>query len=441
MAAPVRPCCRRWPASARTLRSPRGRPSSACRRRRRATIAGAVARCSASTSAWRSPAGTGVRDELGDAGRGSRSHPSAGARAAVERRHAARRGPSWPGSPRRPGAGRCVPPNRPQLHSWTSSAAVRPGATSRSASSSSSSRRSSQRSSSASWLSSSSSTVNPGGRPASTGNSNRIRRAKACSVPIGAWSRPSSAARAPRVGRRLGRARSRRRWRSSAAAFSVNVMAAIASIGTPSSTSVRMRPTSAVVLPAPAPASTNSVAAVSVRMRSRAAVVRRERRAGARPRPSSSRRRRAAQLIGRPAPRPVGEPRGPATGRGACAPTPPTAGACRGRRARSTSSRRSAGSVGGRGIGREDAGLDAVDDAAEVLRRPALQTSSSSVSATRWNVGLKKVYSARTGASGRPSSGTGGGGVDRELEARAAERRVVGRDACRARRRCPSCGR
>ena len=91
-----------------------------------------------------------------------------------------------------------------------------PGATSRSASSSSSSRRSSQRSSSASWLSSSSSTLNPGGRPASTGNSNRMRRAKACSVPIGAWSRASRAAlarrrRATRRGARAGGGAARRR--------------------------------------------------------------------------------------------------------------------------------------------------------------------------------------------------------------------------------------
>ena len=61
------------------------------------------------------------------------------------------------------------------------------------------------------------------------------------------------------------------RWRNSPAAFSVNVIAAIDSIGTPSSTSVTTRPTSALVLPAPAPASTNSVAAVSVRIRSRSA--------------------------------------------------------------------------------------------------------------------------------------------------------------------------
>ena len=73
------------------------------------------------------------------------------------------------------------------------------------------------------------------------------------------------------------RSRSRSRWRSSPAAFSVNVMAAMASIGTSASTSPRMRPTRAVVLPAPAPASTNSVVSRSSAMRSRRRLVRRRR--------------------------------------------------------------------------------------------------------------------------------------------------------------------
>ena len=63
----------------------------------------------------------------------------------------------------------------------------------------------------------------------------------------------------------------RSRWRSSAAAFSVNVIAAIDVIGTPRRTSPSTRSTSALVLPAPAPASTNKLPSRSVVMRSLAA--------------------------------------------------------------------------------------------------------------------------------------------------------------------------
>ena len=134
---------------------------------------------------------------------------------AVERRHVARRGPSWPGSPRPPGARSACRRTSPNSRSWTSSAAGEPGYGLTIGVVEQSSSRSSQRSSSASSLSSSSSTSKPGGRPASTGNSNRMRRAKACSVPIGAWSRSSSAA-----------------WRSGAAAGLVELGAeAVAQLG------------------------------------------------------------------------------------------------------------------------------------------------------------------------------------------------------------------
>ncbi len=107
-----------------------------------------------------------------------------------------RRGPSWHGSPGRSGARRSARRSRSNSHSSTN---ARPPSTSPPAGSGSSSRRSSRSShcsSNARPLSSSSSTVKPGGRPASMGKSNSTRRANACSVPIGAWSRRSSAAAA-----------------------------------------------------------------------------------------------------------------------------------------------------------------------------------------------------------------------------------------------------
>ena len=63
---------------------------------------------------------------------------------------------------------------------------------------------------------------------------------------------------------------SRTRSRSSAAAFSVNVIAAIARIGTigRGRTSATIRSTSTAVLPVPAPASTNSVSSSSLRIAS-----------------------------------------------------------------------------------------------------------------------------------------------------------------------------
>ena len=140
-------------------------------------------------------------------------------------------------------------PKRSNSHSSTN---ARPPATIPPAGSGSSSRRSSRSShcsSNASPLSSSSSTVKPGGRPASMGKSNSTRRANAWSVPIGAWSRRSSAADACSV-RRVVRAL-RTRVRSSAAAFSVNVIAATPVMSIPSSTRLAMRSTSELVLPAP----------------------------------------------------------------------------------------------------------------------------------------------------------------------------------------------
>src|SRR4051794_28803610 len=61
------------------------------------------------------------------------------------------------------------------------------------------------------------------------------------------------------------------RSRSSAAAASVNVMAARPRMSAPFRTRLTMRPTSAVVFPVPAPASTNSVVSSAVRISSRAA--------------------------------------------------------------------------------------------------------------------------------------------------------------------------
>ncbi len=90
-------------------------------------------------------------------------------------------------------------PKFSKLHSSTS---VRPpsSAVAGSGSLSSRSSRSLHSSSKRRLLSSSSSTPNPGGSPASIGKSLRIRRANACSVPIGAWSRSPSACRADSVG-------------------------------------------------------------------------------------------------------------------------------------------------------------------------------------------------------------------------------------------------
>ena len=133
-------------------------------------------------------------------------------------------------------------------------------------SSSSSSTKRVQRSSNASCDAMSSSTCTRGGSPASTGCSARMRCANAWRVDTAAPSSSSSASVARTAGDRrrrraaTGSSARRMRSRSSAAAFSVNVTAAISRMGTPrSTTSATTRSTSALVLPEPAPASTNRV--------------------------------------------------------------------------------------------------------------------------------------------------------------------------------------
>src|SRR5258706_4283194 len=116
----------------------------------------------------------------------------------------------------------------------------------------------------------SSRTSSRGGKPASSGCSPRSRWAKACNVPIAAESISSSASRQRAetmtdAGGWLATAASswRMRSRSSVAAFSVKVIAAISVSGIPLATIATTRATRIVVLPEPAPASTNSVASSS----------------------------------------------------------------------------------------------------------------------------------------------------------------------------------
>ena len=199
------PCCRCVRAWRGDRGSPPARPAPGrCRRwrrpRRRARPRGRAPRpaCRTVGPAWRRGRRSGARATWGGPGRTGGSALT---------RCSTRSQLAWKSSitRRRPRE----PPNVPHWTSWTSSAAVSPGTTSWSASSRTSSRRSSQRSSRASWLSRSSSTVNPGGRPASTGSSNRRRRANAWSVPIGAWSRASRATRRSGVERAPSSVRSR----------------------------------------------------------------------------------------------------------------------------------------------------------------------------------------------------------------------------------------
>ena len=144
---------------------------------------------------------------------------------------------------------------------------------------SSSSRRSRSfhRSSKARRLVTSSRRSKAGGRPASSGCSVRIRRAKPWSVEIAARStsvraRSARSRRFPSASVRTTCSRdSRNRSRSSDAARSVKVMATIDSIGMARSRTIAtMRPMRAVVLPVPAPASTKRFWSRSVAMSSRA---------------------------------------------------------------------------------------------------------------------------------------------------------------------------
>src|SRR5581483_6182020 len=83
---------------------------------------------------------------------------------------------------------------------------------------------------------------------------------------------PTAAASTGSFSARYARSSSRRiRSRSSVAAASVNVMAAMVRMATPLRTKLTMRSTSTVVLPVPAPASTKSVASRVVRTSARAA--------------------------------------------------------------------------------------------------------------------------------------------------------------------------
>ena len=97
-------------------------PRSASRRRR----AGERGRLARARSAWRSSGGTGVAARSATAGE-QRRRSAAGRGGGVERRRGARRGPSWPGSPRSTRRRPRVPPNVPHCSSCTSSAAAQPG--------------------------------------------------------------------------------------------------------------------------------------------------------------------------------------------------------------------------------------------------------------------------------------------------------------------------
>ncbi len=147
-----------------------------------------------STASCRSPGGVGVQPiARGPVGQVAALRAAAAGEPRVSTHVSTRSQLAWKSCTTRSSPRRTS--NRSQSHSWTKPAAESPGPISWSGSSSRLSSRSSHRSSRASWLSSSSSTVKPGGRPASTGNSNRILRANACSVPMGA---PSSSSRAAR---------------------------------------------------------------------------------------------------------------------------------------------------------------------------------------------------------------------------------------------------
>ena len=63
-------------------------------------------------------------------------------------------------------------------------------------------------------------------------------------------------------------------------------------------------------------------------------------------------------------------------------------------------------------------------------RRRVLHTSSSNAQRDAVELRPEERVLGPHGGVGPAEQGAGGGGVDRELEARAAERRVVGRDAC-----------
>ena len=148
----------------------------------------------------------------------------------------------------------------------------------RSGSARSSSWKAAQRRSEATAELTSSSTSTRGGSPASSGNSLSRRRAKECSVPMAApsswssatWQRPASTV--PRYCPARRSISRRARSRSSSAALSVKVMAAIdRSSASPVATRATTRSTRAVVLPEPAPASTNKVDLRSDLMRARAA--------------------------------------------------------------------------------------------------------------------------------------------------------------------------
>ena len=143
-----------------------------------------------------------------------------------------------------------------------------------SASCSSRSRSSRQRFSNMSCEPISSSTSIRGGSPASMGNSDRMRCANECRVPRAARSSSSMAAAHDRASRSLPTearvSSSRTRCRSSLAAFSVKVIAAMSVMAMPDLTVATMRSTSAVVFPEPAPASTKRVSSSEVRMQVRA---------------------------------------------------------------------------------------------------------------------------------------------------------------------------
>ena len=182
----------------------------------------------------------------------------------------------------------------------------------------------------------SSATVNAGSTPASTGRSLRRSAANAWIVEMGAISRSSSAVRnrsraAPTSWRRDS-IRSRILTRSSAAAFSVNVIATTAARrARPEATRDSTRSTSNCVLPVPAPASTTKLRSRSVRMRRRAASSRSGAAIIRSPTSRSGRRSRDPSAFARPAARargrtPVGRNStcsGPRSSRGAAETRPP----------------------------------------------------------------------------------------------------------------------
>ena len=196
------------------------------------------------------------------------------ARAGRDRRarHGRRRGPSWPGSPGRSGARRCArrtgrtrtarrtpgrrrssPPGGLRIVEQTVEQVV-PLLLEREAALEFVEHREARAAGRPRW----GSRTATGGRTRAACRSVRGRGVRARRPPARSTCAVSSA---------------RTRVRSSAAAFSVNVIAAMPVMSTPASTRLTMRSTSELVLPAPAPASTNSVASRSCRMRSRAGLV------------------------------------------------------------------------------------------------------------------------------------------------------------------------